>query len=145
MKSVGSLKIRHSNIIDVIFQIELRSYKLKKYLVILMAFKLMVFVSASYADGPGWTVSSEVIKIIVVQSGGVNIRLSPELSGCTSQSGYGSAYASIYPDHLGLNAMHANLLAAYMSGKKVTLYLSDSTCKVGEMVIGGTHNGSPNS
>lgn len=103
-----------------------------------------MLVSASYhtyAEVPGWTPASEVIKIVTVSTGGINIRLSPELSGCTSQSGYGPKYASVYPDHPGLNTIQSNILAAYMAGKKVALYLTDNTCKVGEMIVGGTHNG----
>lgn len=118
---------------------------MKKFLLSLTVFLPIFFSTSAYADGPGWTGVSEVIKIVTVANGGINVRLSPELSGCTSQSGYGPKYASVYPDHPGLNAIHANLLAAYMSGKKVALYLSDNTCKVGEMIIGGTHNGPPNS
>lgn len=100
---------------------------------------LFGFVSAfpaasAWAAGPGWTADSTVVKIVVTNSGGVNVRLSPEISGCTSQSGYGPAYASIYPDHPGIDRLHSSLLAAYISGKTVALYLSDDTCKVGEMV-----------
>ena len=53
-----------------------------------------------------------------VASGGINVKVEPGLTGCTSQSGYGASYASVYPDHKGLNSIHSNLLAAYMSGKK---------------------------
>lgn len=118
---------------------------MKKYLKVLLFLSLSSTTFFSYADGPGWTVASDVIKIVSVVNGGINVRLSPELSGCTSLSGYGPKYASVYPDHPALNSIQANLLAAYMGGKKVSLYLSDSTCKVGEMVIGGTHGGPPGS
>jgi len=59
--------------------------------------------------------------------------------------GYGPKFASVYPDHPGLDGIQANLLAAYVACKKVSLYLQDDTCKVTEMVIGGTHNGPPGS
>lgn len=99
---------------------------------------LVLFLLASvytYADGPGWTAVSEVKNLVVVASGGINVELSPDLNGCTFQSGYGPNYASIYPDHPGLNAMQSNLLAAMMSGKKVRLYLYDSNCKVVEIIL----------
>ena len=96
--------------------------------------------SIAFADGPGWTVASKVTRLVVVASGGINVRLSPELNGCTSQGGYGSHYASVYPDHAALELIQSNLLAAYMSGKDVAVYLSDDTCKVGEVVLGGTYS-----
>ncbi len=105
----------------------------------------LVFMVGSTSAFSGWTVSSQVIKLVVTANGGVNVRLSPELSGCTSQSGYGPRYASVYPDHPGIQNIQANLLAAYMSKTPVTLFLvSDGTCRVGEMVLGGTHGGQPN-
>ena len=96
---------------------------------------LILGTSVSYADGPGWTAASEVKNLVVVANGGVNVQLSPPLSGCTSQSGYGQHYASVYPDHPGLNAFHSHLLAAKMSGKKVQIYLSDNTSRAVEMII----------
>ncbi|MEY8215341.1 MAG: hypothetical protein RPR97_12785 [Colwellia sp.] len=87
----------------------------------------------------GWTGEVEVTKIVVVANGGINVKVEPSLTGCDPQSGYPSSYAYVDPDHKGLNSIHSNLLAAYMSGKKVTLYLSDSTCKIGEMVLGGNY------
>lgn len=89
------------------------------------------------AQGPGWTVSSTVVKLVNTAAGGVNVRLSPELVNCTSQSGYGPAYASIYPDHPGINRLKADLLYAYATGEPVALYLTDNTCRVGEMILGG--------
>jgi len=100
----------------------------------------IIFTFPSEAAKAGWTVSSKVVKLVVTANGGVNVRLSPELSGCTSQSGYGAKYASIYPSHPGVAAIHANLLAAYMSGKDVSLWLKDEKCTVGEMSLGGTHS-----
>jgi hypothetical protein len=82
-------------------------------------------------------VDSTIVKLVVTANGGINVRLSPDLTGCTSQSGYGPAFASIYPDHPGIDRLHAQLLAAYTSGKPVALYLMDSTCKVGEIYFGG--------
>ena len=89
------------------------------------------------ADGPGWTANSTVTKLVVTANGGVNVRLSPDLSGCVSQSGYGSTFASIYPTHPGINRIKADLLAAYLTGKPISLYLSDSSCTVVEMMLGG--------
>lgn len=88
-----------------------------------------------YAEGPGWTGSSTVKSLVVTANGGINVRLSPELSACVSQSGYGANYASIYPDHPGLKSIHSNLLTAFMSGKKVKLYFGDSTCRALEMIL----------
>ena len=105
----------------------------KKTLVLILSF---VFSSGtSYADGPGWTEYSEVEEIAAVVNGGVNIRLSPELSDCQPLSGYSQNYASVYPDHPGLSLFQSNLLAAMMSGQQVRLYLTDSTCKVTEMRV----------
>lgn len=85
------------------------------------------------AQGPGWTAASTVVEIVNTGNGGFNVRLSPELTGCTAQSGYGSVYASIYPSHAGLNRMKADLLTALVTGNTVVLYLGDSTCTVAEM------------
>ncbi|MDR6985122.1 hypothetical protein J2X32_003779 [Rheinheimera pacifica] len=87
------------------------------------------------AQGPGWTVVSEVTEVVTVSSGGLNVRLTPDLTGCESQSGYGQHHASIYPDHHGINLFQSNLLAAMISGKKVTLYFTDNKCRVSEMRI----------
>lgn len=92
---------------------------------------------AVMADGPGWTVASKVVKIVVTVNGGVNVRLSPELSGCVSQSGYGALYASLYPDHAGIDRIHSTLMLAYASDKPVSIYLTDSNCKIGEVELGG--------
>lgn len=91
---------------------------------------------SSWAAGPGWTANSTVIKVVIAANGGVNVRLSPDLSGCTSQSGYGPAYASIYPDHPGIDRIYSSLVAAYMSGKKVALYLSDNTWVIPPFLAG---------
>lgn len=93
--------------------------------------------TSASAQGPGWTANGKVIKIVNTANGGFNVRLSPELTGCTSQSNYGPHYASVYPTHPGINRIKADLLAAYMSGESVSLYLADSTCTVGETMLGG--------
>ncbi|MDN2711882.1 hypothetical protein O0880_20875 [Janthinobacterium sp. SUN118] len=89
------------------------------------------------AEGPGWSSNSVVKKLIVTRDGGINVELSPALTGCVSNSGYGASFASIYPDHPGINRIKASLLAAYLSGGTVKLYFSDSTCKVAEVMLGG--------
>ena len=86
----------------------------------------------AFAQGPGWTVHSTVIEIVNTAAGGINARLSPDLSGCVSQSGYGSLYASVYPNHAALDRIKADLLVAFTTGAHITLYLSDATCTVGE-------------
>ena len=97
----------------------------------------IVLVSApALAQGPGWTASSTVVQLVNVSNGGINVRLSPELTNCVSQSGYGPSYASISPAHPGLNRMKADLLAALVTGTRVALYLGDSNCTVAEMTIG---------
>ncbi len=89
------------------------------------------------AQGPGWTANGTVIKMVVTNTGGINVRLSPEVSGCVSQSNYGPLFASIYPNHPGIDRMKADLLAAYLTGGMVSLYFTDSNCTVGEMLLGG--------
>ncbi|MCW8875563.1 MAG: hypothetical protein OQJ89_03020 [Kangiellaceae bacterium] len=100
-----------------------------------VVFSFVFGVSTVWADGPGWTQESEVTDLVVTANGGVNVRLSPLLQNCVSQSGYGASYASIYPEHPGIDRMQSNLLAAMMSGKKVALYLTNDQCKVTEMRI----------
>jgi hypothetical protein len=93
----------------------------------------------SVAQGPGWTALGKIIRIVSTANGGFNVRMSPELSGCVSQSGYGPTYASFLPTHPGLNRMKADVLVALTTGTDVRLYLIDSNCTVGEMVIGGSY------
>ena len=93
------------------------------------------YIGSPMADGPGWTVDSTVTKLVVTANGGVNVRLSPDVNNCVSQSGYGSNWASIYPDHPGINLIKSDLLAAYVSGKNISLYLADNTCKVTESLL----------
>jgi len=102
-----------------------------------MACVLATFSTPALAEGPGWTNNSTIKKIVITIDGGVNVMLSPPLTGCAAQSGYGAAFASIYPTHPGINRIKADLLTAYLTGGVVALYLSDSTCKVAEMVLGG--------
>ncbi len=89
------------------------------------------------AQGPGWTANSTIAKIVDTANGGVNVRLTPDLSGCTSQSGYGQHYASLYPNHPGINRIKATLLTAYATGTTVSIYLSDNTCTIQEVLLGG--------
>jgi len=103
----------------------------------LVALTILCSASAAVADGPGWTPYATITKLVVTFSGGVNVRLNPEVSNCVSQSGYGPNYASIYPSHPGINRIKADLLAAYLTGKTIALYLSDDTCTVGEVILGG--------
>lgn len=102
-----------------------------------LAATLLLPLVPAHAAGPGWTVNSTVTRLVVTADGGVNVRLSPELSGCVSNSGYGPAYASIYPTHPGINRLKADLLAAYLTGGTVALHLADATCRVNEMILGG--------
>lgn len=89
--------------------------------------------SPALAQGPGWTVKSTVIGIVNTANGGINVRLSPDLTNCVSQSGYGPKYASILPSHPGIDRMKADLLVAFVTGTSIALYLADSTCAVAEM------------
>jgi hypothetical protein len=98
---------------------------------------LLSVTQLSIAAGPGWITSAKIKKIVITIDGGINFRLTPELSGCTSNSGYGPAYASVYPNHAGINRIHSTLLLAYMADKPVAVYLSDDTCRVGEIELGG--------
>lgn len=91
----------------------------------------------AFAQGPGWTATATIVKIVDTSNGGVNVRLSPDVTGCTSQSGYGPNYASIYPSHPGLSRIKATLLTAYATGTPVSLYLGDNTCTVTEVILGG--------
>lgn len=101
-----------------------------------MAFSLALLAPSAHADGPGWVFDRTVVNIVNTANGGVNVRLSPDLTGCTSQSGYGQHHASVYPSHPGLNRIKADLLTALATGKPVSLYLADSTCTVSETVVG---------
>jgi hypothetical protein len=63
------------------------------------------------AQGPGWTENSTISKLVFTADGGVNVQLSPQLVNCVSNSGYGPAFASVYPSHPGINRIKADLLA----------------------------------
>lgn len=103
----------------------------------ILAAALLLPLTLAHAAGPGWTANSTVTKLVVTFDGGVNVLLSPALTGCTSNSGYGPAFASIYPNHPGISRMKADLMAAYLTGGTVALYLTDNTCRVGELILGG--------
>lgn len=96
---------------------------------------LAISSAPAVAQGPGWTAVSTVKEVVVTVNGGINVRLDPLLVDCLSQSGYGPSFASIYPDHPGINRMKADLLAALLTGNKVMLYLWDNTCRAVEMRI----------
>jgi hypothetical protein len=98
---------------------------------------LLAWTVPALAQGPGWTAASTVTRLVVTSNGGINVRLSPELSGCVSQSGYGSQYASVMPAHPGLKEIYSGLLTAYVTGTPVALYLSAEDCTVGEIALGG--------
>lgn len=108
----------------------------KKLLLPIFAILALTAVPA-FAEGPGWTGNSTVSKMVTTSDGGVNVLLSPPLTSCVSNSGYGPGFASIYPGHPGINRMKADLLVAHLTGKPVALYLIDNTCRVGEMILGG--------
>ena len=97
---------------------------------------LLVLVFSCCQAHAQWTAPVKVKTVVVVGSGGVNVKVDPPLSGCQSQAGYGSNYASIYPNHPGLKSMHANLLLALATGATVQLWFSDSKCTIGEMTVG---------
>jgi hypothetical protein len=98
---------------------------------------IFLLAAPALAQGPGWTGNSTIVRIVDTTNGGVNVRLSPDLSGCTSQSGYGPLYASLYPGHPGINRIKATLLTAYTTGATVSIYLSDNTCTISEVLLGG--------
>jgi hypothetical protein len=96
----------------------------------------LVMPDPSLAQGPGWVYNLKVIRIVNTSNGGFNIRFSPDLTGCVSQSGYGAIFASIYPNHPGINRMKADFLVAYTTGDVVSVYLGDANCMVTEMFLG---------
>jgi len=105
-----------------------------KYYLAIICF---LFSITAGAANQGWTGYSKVVALVNTAQGGINVRLSPELTGCVSQSGYGDKYASVYPTHVGIDKIQATLLAAYMADKEVRLYFSDDKCKVLEVILGG--------
>jgi hypothetical protein len=97
---------------------------------------LFAFWTSASAEGPGWIVNVKVKQIVNTANGGVNVRVTPDLTNCVSQSGYGPNFASIYPSSPGISRIKADLLVAYVTGDVVSLYLSDSTCTVTETRLG---------
>lgn len=97
----------------------------------------MAFSMPAAAEGPGWTNNSTVKKLVVTIDGGVNVMFSPQQTNCVSNSGYGPNFASVYPNHPGINRIKADLLTAYVTGGTVAVYFSDNTCKIQEIVLGG--------
>ena len=106
--------------------------KASTHATLLAVVTLATAASPVHADGPGWVLNRTVVNVLNTANGGFNVRLSPDLTGCVSQSGYGS----VYPDHPGVNRMKADIVTALVTGRQVSLYLSDSTCKVTETVLG---------
>lgn len=104
---------------------------------LLLTALMLLFAAPTMAQGPGWTANATIVKLAVTGDGGVNVRLSPDLTGCTPNAGYAPTYASVYPTHPGIDRIKAALLSAYATGSVVSLYLSDSTCRVGEIQLGG--------
>lgn len=104
---------------------------------VFLAVVSMLFLTSAYADGSGWTANVTITKLVATQNGGVNVRVSPDLNNCVSQSGYGPNFASVYPTHPGINRIQAMLMQAYAQGVKVSLWLSDNNCTVGEVIVGG--------
>jgi hypothetical protein len=100
--------------------------------VLLPGLALAALALPALAQGPGWTEVSSVVELVNTQNGGFNVRLSPELTGCQSQSGYGSVYASVYPSHPGLKQIKADVTVAFVTGARIALYLGDSMCTVSE-------------
>jgi hypothetical protein len=88
------------------------------------------------AEGPGWVYNVTINQIVDTAAGAINVRVSPSLISCVSQSGYGPTYASVYPSHPAVDRIKATLLTAYVSGIPVSLYFSDSTCTVAEVILG---------
>ena len=102
----------------------------------LVALALLAGAAApAHAEGPGWVYNRTVVSVVNTVYGGFNVRFSPELTSCTS-SGYGPNFASVYPDHAGLRLLKADMLTALVTGKPVSIYLADNTCKITEMVLG---------
>jgi hypothetical protein len=96
----------------------------------------VAYIAPTHADGPGWVYNRTVVQVVNTANGGFNVRVSPDVTGCTSQSGYGQIYASVYPDHPGLNRLKADVLTAFVTGKPISFYLYDNTCRVVETVLG---------
>lgn len=98
---------------------------------------ILVLISSSTFAEEGWIAQAKITKIVGVSNGGINVRITPELRACTSQGGYGPAYASLYPDHAGKAEILSILLSAYMADKTIAIYLQDNTCRISEVELGG--------
>jgi len=109
---------------------------MKRAIGIAAASILAAITAEAYAEPVGWVSNRTVVALVNTGNGGFNIRLSPDLTGCVSQSGYGPNYASVYPSHAGLNRIKADMLTALATGKPVSLYLSDNNCTVAETMLG---------
>ncbi|MEJ7804688.1 MAG: hypothetical protein WKG03_02040 [Telluria sp.] len=103
----------------------------------LVMMSALAFCLPAAAEGPGWSSNATVKKLVITGDGGINIMLSTPLTGCVSNSGYGPGFASVYPNHPGINRIKATLLTAYTTGGTVALYFSDNTCRVAEVMLGG--------
>lgn len=91
--------------------------------------------TSAVAGQVGWVTNAKVRSIVATANGGINFRLIPDLSGCVSQSGYGSLYASVYPGNPALKNIQSILLTAYIANKPVAVYISDTSCTVQEVVL----------
>jgi len=102
-----------------------------------VAVLILVFSSVPvFAEGPGWVYNVTVTNIVDTAAGAIDVRVTPDLTSCVSQSGYGPHYASVYPSHPAINRIKATLLTAFLSGMPVSLYFSDNTCTVAEVILG---------
>jgi hypothetical protein len=90
---------------------------------------------SAYAES-GWIYNRMVVSLVNTANGGFNVRLSPDLTACVSQSGYGPNFASVYPTHPGISRLKADLLVGFVTGKPVSVFLSDANCTVLEMLLG---------
>ena len=105
--------------------------------IVMFVLAAILSISVSQAEPSGWTASVTITKFVGTANGGINVRVSPELTNCVSQSGYGPNYASIYPTHPGINRIQALLMQAYAQGIKVQVWFSDNNCTIGEVTVGG--------
>lgn len=109
-----------------------------KKLIVALSFICTLVLNAPASGGQqGWVPNAKITRIVATVNGGINIRLTPELSGCVSQSGYGPLYASLHPDHPGKDQIHSILLAAYMSNTPIAVYFNDDKCTIMEVELGG--------
>lgn len=97
---------------------------------------LMFSALPALAEGPGWIYNVTLVNIVDTAAGAINVRVTPDLTSCVSQSGYGPHFASVYPSHPAIDRIKATLLTAYLSGTPVSLYFSDNTCTVAEVILG---------